>query len=160
MQKHEVTMTPAPLWRRLAAMLYDSFLVISLCFLVGVVNLGIQMYVYGVKQLKSMTESGQTLDGPGFYVMLLLTIFSFYAYFWTCRGQTLGMQAWRLKVLDKAGGRISLKQSLLRFIVAIPSILLGMAGLWWVLFDRQNKSWQDHASDSVTYYYPVRRRTL
>ena len=151
------SLTPAPLWRRLAAMLYDCFLIVSLCFLVGFVNLAIQMRIYGPDQLKQMTESGQSLGGPVFYLALLLTIFSFFAFFWTFRGQTLGMQAWRLKVLNKEGQRISLKQSLLRFVVAVPSIFFGMVGLLWVLFDRNRKSWQDYASGSGTYYCPVKR---
>lgn len=151
------TLIPAPLWRRLAAMIYDCCLIISLCFLVGFINLGIQMRIYGPGQLRQMTESGQSLGGPIFYLALLLTVFSFFAYFWTRRGQTLGMQAWRLKVLSETGEPISIKQSLLRFIVAIPSILLGFAGLWWVLRDRRKKSWQDYASGSATYYCPGRR---
>ena len=151
------TMIPAPLWRRLAAILYDCFLIISLCFLVGFINLGIQMWRYGPDQLKQMTESGQPLGGPFFYLTLLVTIFSFFAFFWTRKGQTPGMQAWKLKILNEAGEPISMKQSLLRFMVALPSIFLGLVGLWWILRDRRKKSWQDYASGSGTYYCPGSR---
>ena len=156
-QKELPNMIPAPLWRRLAAMIYDCFLVISLCFLVGFINLGLQMRIYGSAQLKQITDSGQSLGGPVFYLALLLTIFSFFSYFWTRKGQTLGMQAWRLQVLNSNGQLITLKQSFLRFVVAVPSVLLGFAGMLWVLWSNNNKSWQDHASNSQTYYRPVKR---
>lgn len=155
MQEQETSMKPAPLWRRLAAMLYDSFLVISLSFLVGFVNLAIQMKIYGADQLKQMTEEGQSLGGPIFYTALLLTIFSFFSYFWISKGQTLGMQAWRLHILNESGNRISMQQALVRFVVAFPALLTGLLGVLWVLWDRNHKSWQDYASRSGTYHIPA-----
>ena len=157
MQKQQPTMKPAPLWRRLAAMIYDTFLVISLILLVGFLNLGILMMIYGSDQLKHMNDNGQFLDSPALHVALYLTIFSFFGYFWTRRGQTLGMQAWRLQILNEDGTRISAKQALLRFLVAIPSILAGCVGVIWMLWDKNKKSWQDYASRSATYHIPTQR---
>ena len=157
MQKQQITMKPAPLWRRLAAMLYDSFLVISLCFLVGFLNLGILMKIYGSDQLKQMTDNGESLDSPAFYAALFLTVFSFFGYFWIRKGQTLGMQAWRLHILNENGNKLSAKQVLVRFIVAIPSVLAGCIGVIWVLWDKNKKSWQDYASRSGTYHVPAQK---
>ncbi|UYM16600.1 RDD family protein [Endozoicomonas euniceicola] len=157
MQKQQTTMKPAPLWRRLAAMIYDTFLVISLILLVGFLNLGILKLIYGIDQLQQMTDNGQFLDSPALHVALYLTIFSFFGYFWTRRGQTLGMQAWRLHVLNENGTRISAKQALMRFLVAIPSVLAGCIGVIWVLWDKNKKSWQDYASRSGTYHIPAQR---
>lgn len=157
MQKQQNVMQPAPLWRRLAAMLYDSFLVISLSFLVGSINLAIQMKIYGPDQLKNMTDGGDSLGGPIFYLALLLTIFSFFSFFWTRRGQTLGMQAWRLHILNENGQTISMKQALIRFIVAVPSLLIGFLGVIWVLWDGNRKSWQDYASRSATFHIPTNK---
>lgn len=157
-QPLQKSMMPAPLWRRLAAMLYDCFLVLSLSFLVGFINLGLQMKIYGSQQLKQMTENGHSLGGPIFYVTLLLTIFSFFSFFWTRKGQTLGMQAWRLKILSESGEKITMRQALLRFLVAIPSLLIGLLGVLWMLWDKEKKSWQDHASRSRTYHVPIVKR--
>ena len=157
MQKQQPTMKPAPLWRRLAAMIYDTFLVISLILLMGFLNLGILMMIYGSDQLKHMNDNGQFLDSPALHVALYLTIFSFFGYFWTRWGQTLGMQAWRLQILNEDGTRISAKQALLRFLVAIPSILAGCVGVIWMLWDKNKKSWQDYASRSATYHIPTQR---
>ena len=151
-------LVPAPVWRRLAAMVYDTFLVLSIAFLVGFINLGIQLSLYGADQLKAWTDSGESLGGPVFYSTLFLVIFGFFAFFWTRRGQTLGMQAWRLYILNETGDNISMKQALIRFLVAVPALLSGCLGVIWVWWDRDSKSWQDHASGSRTYLLPVAKK--
>ncbi len=143
-------LTPAPLWRRIAAIVYDTFLVIALLVLVGFINLGIQMAIFGEDQLRQMTKQGVTLDGPLFYMAILLTIFGFFSVCWTKKGQTLGMQAWRICIVSDNGHPISLIQALQRFLVAIPSLCLAFAGLIWIKVDPQQKSWQDKASCSRT----------
>ncbi|KEQ12119.1 RDD family protein [Endozoicomonas numazuensis] len=145
---------PAPVWRRLAAIIYDSFLVLAIMFLVGFINLGIQMKVYGAEELKAMTDSGQSIGGPFFYAALFLSIFSFFAFFWSRRGQTLGMQAWKIRVLDQQGGFISIGQCLIRVLTAIPSLALCGLGVFWCLWDRESLSWQDRLSSSKTLYIP------
>ncbi len=148
---------PAPVWRRFAAIIYDSFLVLAIALFMGFINLGIQMQIYGSEQLKSMTESGQSVGGPAFYMVLFLSIFSFFAFFWTRRGQTLGMQAWKICILSNEGNYITLQQSLIRWFVAIPSLLLGGLGIFWSLWDKQGCSWQDRFSNTRTLYIPSQK---
>ncbi|WP_062269807.1 RDD family protein [Endozoicomonas arenosclerae] len=148
---------PAPLWRRLAAIMYDSFLVLAIMFLVGFINLGIQMKVNGAEKLKAMTDSGQSIGGPFFYAALFLSIFSFFAFFWSRRGQTLGMQAWNLRIVDQEGGYISIGQCLVRTLTAIPAFLLCGLGLFWCLLDKEQRSWQDLLSRSRTLHIPKRK---
>ncbi|MGI9283049.1 MAG: RDD family protein [Endozoicomonas sp.] len=148
---------PAPVWRRLAAIIYDSFLVLAIMFLVGFLNLGIQMKVHGAEKLKAMTDSGQSVGGPFFYAALFLSIFSFFAFFWSRRGQTLGMQAWNIRILDRNGGLISIGQCLVRTLIAIPALLLGGLGIFWCLWDRERLSWQDRLSHSITLYVPNKK---
>ncbi len=145
----------APVWRRIAAIVYDSFLVTALLFLAGFINLGLQVAFYGSETLKEMTDNGYTLDSPLFYGLIFLTIYGFFGFFWTTRGQTLGMQAWRLKIIDAESHELITKQrSLIRFLIAIPSIALAGAGILWSLIDGHNRSWQDMASASRTVLLP------
>ena len=67
---------------------------------------------------------------------------------------TLGMQAWRLRVQTSDGYAISLKQSLIRCVVAWLSLAAFGIGYWWVLFDRQRRSWPDIASNTQTVVLP------
>ena len=151
-ENNTLSLPPAPVWRRFAAILYDSFLVLSLLFLVGFINLAIQLRLYGQDQLRQMTENGDSLGGPFFYTTILLTVFSFFAFFWTRRGQTLGMQVWRVRVLNDDGSKISMKQSFLRFITAIPALFLFGLGVIWSLWDSKKLSWQDRLSGSRTVF--------
>ncbi len=150
-QRMEVThLTPAPIWRRLAAMLYDSFLVLALMFLAGFINLVIQAQIYGSEQLKTMTEQGYNIGGPVFYGVLLVTVYGFFGFFWTRSGQTLGMQAWRIQIIRQSSNNdkqlITPTQSVVRFLVAIPALLLAGLGLFWAFIDPEKRSWQDMAS--------------
>lgn len=141
---------PAPLWRRLAAIIYDAFLVTALLFAMGFINLGIYIMIYGEASLRQMTQQGFTLNSLFFHISLLLGTFAFFARCWTKTGQTLGMQAWKIKIINDNGKTISPGQSLIRFIIAIPSLLLAGSGIAWMLIDPDRKSWQDKASKSRT----------
>ncbi|MDH3589066.1 MAG: RDD family protein, partial [Gammaproteobacteria bacterium] len=65
---------------------------------------------------------------------------------WWRAGQTIGMVAWRLRVVDMQGGRISFLQGLLRTLIAIVSWLPAGLGFLWVLVDRDNRAWHDAVS--------------
>lgn len=150
----KVSHPPAPLWRRVAAMLYDSLLVLALVFLVAFINLGIQILIYGERQLMQMTQQGHTLDGLPFYGVLLVTIYGFFGFFWTRSGQTLGMQAWRIKIINPSGASVTPLQTLVRFTTAFFSLALAGIGLLWVLMDQQKRSWQDISSSTRTVLLP------
>ncbi|WP_257266781.1 RDD family protein [Endozoicomonas sp. ONNA2] len=139
-------LTPAPVWRRAAAMLYDSLLILALLFMAGFVNLFIQIGIFGDEQLKAMTEAGYQTGGPLFYAALLIITYGFFGFFWTRSGQTLGMQAWRIKIVTSDNHLISPWQSVIRFLIAIPALSLGGIGLLWALVDHKRRSWQDLAS--------------
>lgn len=138
----------AGLSRRLAAVLYDSFLCIALLIVVTFIYKLVQMGIYGEAQLRQWAEAG-ALDGdPLLSTVLLLSLFGFFAKFWTHNGQTLGMQVWGIRVQNADGTAISLWQALLRFLVAIFSWLALGAGYLWILVDKQKRSWHDCYSDS------------
>jgi uncharacterized RDD family membrane protein YckC len=83
---------------------------------------------------------------PLFQVYLLCVSFGFFAYFWRRGGQTLGMQAWHIRLVNQAGGAISLRQALLRFSIAwLSAAALGL-GFVWALFEPQRRTWHDLAA--------------
>lgn len=65
---------------------------------------------------------------------------------WRRGGQTLGMRAWRLRVVEAGGGQPSWRALWLRFLVGHASLLLGGLGFWWAWFDRDKLAWHDRAS--------------
>jgi uncharacterized RDD family membrane protein YckC len=144
----------AGLIRRFAAILYDALLCIALMIVVTFIYKLVLMGLYGEALLKQMSDAG-ALDGdPLLSTLLLLSLFGFFAKFWTHNGQTLGMQVWGLRIQNSDGTAISLWQALLRFLVAIGSwLLLGM-GFFWALWDKEKRSWHDMYSESQVIQLP------
>jgi uncharacterized RDD family membrane protein YckC len=84
-----------------------------------------------------------------YQLFLLLVALAFFVGFWLHGGQTLGMRAWRLRLHSSAGGPPSLRQSLIRFGVAILSWLLIGLGFLWSLLEPQRRTWHDLASGTI-----------
>lgn len=135
---------PASLLRRLGAMLYDSLLIIAMWMLIGGVAVAL--------------NDGQAVQGPFFSSTLFLVTYLFFAGFWTRSGQTLGMQAWRVRIQTADGCTIGLMQSLIRFFMALASMLCGGLGYWWMLFDKEKLTWHDRYSESRTVVLPPSKK--
>lgn len=87
-----------------------------------------------------------------FPLYLLLVSFFFYAWFWTHGGQTLGLRAWKIKVLTLDRKPITWKQALLRFSIAILSWFFLGLGVLWILIDKNQRSWHDHLSKTALFF--------
>ncbi|MGP5308620.1 RDD family protein [Vreelandella alkaliphila] len=132
-------------------MLYDGFLVTAIWLAVTVVHLAFFRFVLG----QQADEIGTTqFDIWSLRLMLLFFVTLFFVYSWRRGGMTLGMQAWRLRVQTTDGHAITLKQSLVRCVAAWLSLAAFGIGYWWVLFDRQRRSWPDIASNTQTVVLP------
>jgi uncharacterized RDD family membrane protein YckC len=144
----------AGLIRRLAAMFYDFLLCIALLIVVTFIYKLILMGFYGADELRKMSDAG-ALDGdPLLSTILFFSLFGFFAKFWTHSGQTLGMQVWGLRIQNSDGSAITLWQAMLRFLVAIGSLLIVGLGYWWALWDKQKRTWHDIYSETRVVQLP------
>ena len=144
----------AGLLRRLAAMVYDSLLIMSLSMLYGGIFITIK---YGVLHAALAPGQRASIGLPGFIGMVLVVL-AFFCYFWCRGGQTLGMKAWRLKLCDTAGNPVSLRQALIRCFTAPLSLTCLGLGYLWCLWDRDKKTWHDHISDTRVVLLPGQDR--
>jgi len=131
------TYPSANLLRRLGAMLYDTLCCVAIAMLATALWLPF--------------TQGQAIgeDNIFYRIYLFVIIFIFFTSFWTHGGQTLGMKAWRIKVINQDDDKpITFKQATRRFFAAIPALLFAGIGLWWMLFNKQHRTWQDYASGS------------
>lgn len=167
---------PAGMFRRTAALLYDSLGLVAvlmlatvpfLPFLNGKVlqpeEVGALAYVYRAWQV--------------------IVIAAFFGFFWTWRGQTLGMQAWRLRVEAENGRSLTWRTALLRqaygvlpwlpgflvlsqaqstqrpvlHIVGSALLLLGVAAWTAMWFDPRRRTWHDRQSRSRVVLLPLKR---
>lgn len=62
----------------------------------------------------------------------------YYVRCWSRSGQTLAMQAWKLKVVDSDNQTISLPQACLRYVLASLSLVVFGVGYFWAIMDKQN----------------------
>ncbi|GAB4393582.1 MAG: RDD family protein [Gammaproteobacteria bacterium] len=117
----------------MAAILYDTLLVFSLLF--GATALAILVL-------------GKHFNARhiGFTLYLIIIWFSFYAWFWTHGGQTLGMRAWRLRAYTFDNQALDIWHCVLRFGFSIPATLLAGIGFLWALIDPQQLTWHDRWS--------------
>ncbi|MBE0489624.1 MAG: RDD family protein [Halomonas sp.] len=142
---------PAGLSRRLGAMLYDTFLVAAIWLLVAGLHLLVARHLLGI----SAEQVGASpLWGLSLQLLLLVSAFAFFAFFWVRGGMTLGMQAWRLRVQTPDGRSITLTQAAVRFVVACLSIAAFGLGYLWILFDAERRSWSDIASGTLVVALP------
>ncbi len=78
---------------------------------------------------------------------MLAAGFGYFGLSWRRGGQTLGMRAWRLRLVGTDGDEvISWRRLLLRYLVAGVSLAAGGLGFAWSLFDHERRSWHDIAS--------------
>jgi uncharacterized RDD family membrane protein YckC len=118
--------------RRLAAMLYESLLllgVLSVTFMVPHLILGIVFQI---------TAPGVVLL---FHVALVLG--AYFLWYWSHGGQTLAMQTWKLQITNHDGSAPGLRFLMLRYFLSWPSVLFYGAGLIWALFDRDRQFLHD-----------------
>ena len=139
----------ASLIRRLAAIVYDFFLIIALWLFTG----SMLLMMFG----NSVPVDGQLPMQPALstiWVQLICyaEIFLFNFYFWRFKGQTLGMQVWKIRVMDEQGDIVSAKQACLRFVAATITIVFFGIGLWWSLFTRDRRTLYDQLSKTRTVY--------
>lgn len=144
---HRPEVETASLRRRLAAMLYESLLllgVIALGFLAPLLALGVGL--------------GVTPPGWLEWLHLFVLLGVYFVWLWRRNGQTLAMQTWQLLIVDAASGkRPSLRQCLLRYALAWPSTLLNLTGLgllWAAFVDRDRQFAHDRLAGTCVVFNP------
>lgn len=146
---------PAGVVRRLSAMIYDSLLVFAVLFTATIPTIFIgNNAAQTVSNDVVIKDLNPLIEGWAFQLYLLMVFIGFFCWFWTRRGQTLGMQAWRLYVENQSGQKISLRQCLLRLVGATLSLAAGGAGYWWMWIDKSGLTWHDRWSGTRVVLLP------
>ena len=112
-------------------MLYDLLLLIAWVFIPWVII------------FMAMERS---YEGPLFETTVYLQIGLFFTYFWRLKGQTLGMQVWKIKTINDSGEILTFVECAVRFFFATFSFVVMGLGFVWILFDPNRLAWHDRAS--------------
>jgi uncharacterized RDD family membrane protein YckC len=131
--------TRAGFGRRLAALVYDAFLLAALLM---VFTGGALFFTHGVAVLPATVGNWVYVYRAG----LVLVIAGYYALNWRRSGQTLGMRAWRLRTVSDSGRTLGWSAVILRlcfgFIAWAPAAL----GVLWLYLDPEHLALQDRFS--------------
>lgn len=122
---------PASLLKRCAALIYDAFIIFSLLMILTAIAL--------------CCTRGQSLKPyQGYFLIYLFVgIGLFLSWFWCKRGQTLGMLAWKIQVLDKNYRPLTWRKAFVRYILSFLNYCLCGIGLLWCLIDKEKQSLHD-----------------
>lgn len=122
----DTSLPRVPFWRHLLAMVYDLFLIIPLLMVTSAVLVAIH----------GPTETAAVRTVPAWqqWSLACVALIGFYGTFWRQKGQTLGMQAWRVKLVPSGtSATVTWGQAAGRVIVASMPFILGL--LPYLVFD-------------------------
>jgi uncharacterized RDD family membrane protein YckC len=127
---------PAPFWRRLAALFYDLLVLVA-----------IWMFAAAMVLLAFGGEVDVAHQPPLYHVTLQVVLLAltalYFAISWSRGGQTIGMRAWRVRVVEASGHGLDFRRAMLRFALALISFCVAGFGFIWCLFDADNQAWHD-----------------
>ncbi|MDX1454922.1 MAG: RDD family protein [Gammaproteobacteria bacterium] len=129
--------------RRIACAVYDGLILIAL-------------FMFATALLMPFT--GGAIDPPPYNLLfdlyLALVGCGYFLLVWKRDGQTLGMRAWRLRVISKDGGKLGAGDLLLRLALGLVGWLALGIGWLWMLVDKQGRGWQDLVGNSALASVP------
>lgn len=138
MVESQENLPKALLWRRFAAMVYDSVLLFAVLYFAGLV-------AYPITQ-------GQS--SPAYSLYLFVVMFLYFGWQWRHGGQTLGMKTWRVQLRPTEAKPVTWWQTLIRFMISWVSLLAFGLGFFWSLWDEQRRTWHDYVSQTQLVVLP------
>ncbi len=117
-------------------MLYDTLIVIALLMCATALALPL--------------NDGEAFapDSIWLQLYLLAVVLGFFLLFWRKGGQTLGMRAWKIKLVSLSSDKLTYTQLVIRAITGVAGTALMGAGVFWSLVDRDRLAVHDRLSKS------------
>ena len=128
---------PAGLVRRFAALFYDWLL------------LAASMFAFTLVIILIRGDGAIAPHSLWFSASLVALSFAFFGWFWTHGGQTLGMRAWKLRLVRTDGAPPGWPDAARRFIASWILLLPPGLGFVWGAFDSHGLCWHDRLSHTA-----------
>ena len=139
-------LSTVPFWRHLLAMLYDSLLIIPLFMAAA----ALWIAIFGPTENLDEPAVPAVLQWCSWTLILLL----FFGIFWRRAGQTLGMQAWRIKLVSASGKPLTWQQVAIRLSGALLSAAFFAGGYLWRFLPPHHRYWHDRLSQTHLVLLP------
>jgi uncharacterized RDD family membrane protein YckC len=125
--------------RRAAALVYDALLVVALLM---IFTAGALFFTHGAAVVT--TNAGAWVYA--YRAGLVLVIAGYYLLNWLRSGQTLGMRAWRLRVVTDSGKPLTFDAAVLRLIFGALAWAPAALGVLWLYVDPDHLALHDRLS--------------
>ena len=127
-------MQPAGFLKRILAIIYDSLLIAAIVLVLSL----LLVFING-----GYPESGSFVSFIQLFI-LVVTGPIFYSYFWIVnKGQTTGMQAWKIKLVTTDETELNINKTMLRCLISTISFACLGLGYLWILYHKDDLSWSD-----------------
>ncbi len=145
---HTQNLLRVSLGRRLFAMFYDSLIILSIWLIItSVYHAVVHCWI------QKLTEPPIGYD-PWLASILFMSTFFYMACYWRKTGQTLGMQAWKIRIQHQNGDLLNWFQCLARFMLSLVSLGIMGLGFFWILWTVERQSWHDQWTQSEVVLLP------
>ena len=131
------TLQNVSLLRRLGAIIYDTVLA------------GFSVVIVAsIPAVAFQSLTGYRVPDSVMLVVYAFMTYGFFTWFWTHGGQTLGMRAWKIRVVTDKAQALNQQQATSRFLWAIASWASLGFGFIVSLFDKEHLAWHDRYSQT------------
>jgi uncharacterized RDD family membrane protein YckC len=147
--KHHISVTLAPLWKKVFAWIYDLLAAIAVFVLALLIGY-LAIYLISLPWLENGESLSNSLSSnPLWLIYLTLAIQYYYVWCWVKGGQTVGMRTWNLKLCKQDGSLLSWKEAYIRSVLS-----LGGLAMFWSVFDKDKRGWHDIPCNCRTVVLP------
>jgi len=129
------------MFKRLAAVFYDSLLLFSLFFLATII-------LILFTKVESIESNNIVYD-----LYLLLIAYLYFVWHRVDSGQTLGMRAWQINLIKHGNGPLRWRDDTVRFCLALLSLISFGHGFAWAFFDKEKLTLHDLYSNTQSIGY-------
>jgi uncharacterized RDD family membrane protein YckC len=131
-------------FRRIAAMLYESVLLFAILFVAGVLYRAV------------FSDPSNDIQRHFLFLYCWLVSAFYFIYCWVKSGQTLAMQTWRVRLVNREGDLINFEQALKRYVLASFCLMFFGLGFVWAWFDREGLYLHDRLTGCRLLVLPKR----
>ncbi len=133
-----IVTTPAPLGKKLGAWLYDALISVAIYAIWNLFTFAAFKAWMGIDDFIKDNSWQGTLEHYIYLSTHWLLVLLYFAYNHVKSGQTVGMSAWKLRLVKTDGTKVTWLQATARAIVAIFG-----AGILSSVFNAQKRGWHD-----------------
>ena len=109
-----------------ASLLYELLTLIAIVF----VSAGIFLWLFG--------DSSTGLKRLALQLFLWGVLAAYFIWCWIKSGQTLAMQAWKIRLVTRQNDLPDLKLAAMRYLLATLSLAVFGLGFLWAIFDKEH----------------------